>query len=527
MECFSTFPTSEVWFQCMHLDAADAKKHSDCSIDDYKKKNGAIDMGDVKKEAKKLGFTKRKLSRLLDKAPVTSESASAPTTPALGVPGGVASGFFSTGAAAPAPAVAANTATNPLGEEVIKCIKNGYFGIKGDESKTPKSARCPICDRKAYIHVCPDCYKPLTREASHKKYIINLAGTKYCGKSVYIGALMYQIHHKLSQCLNGWNVELISETAKEERNQFIKQLKAARANDTEYSSDGTTVERSKPAIIRITNGRKTYDFAFYDIAGEIFNLNLETREGLMQLQKGAHQFMHPDFIIMLTNPRQCSGAEEEIREYGNDDEIKFFFPDEMTVGKDSSGNPITAATPESVTRRNSSVVINMSAVINRVQQQMNDNDDIEENDVESSAPYDIPVAVCLTAVDKIKTMYDRIGKTEKLYMKRSELTQSNNFDIEELEERSCDLEDQFGDWKEQTFISLLNDNFGDGPKTLFRKRDPKIMFFGTSSLGDYREKEASKVESYKPINVLDPFAWILYLVGKEEKIDFFDSDNGN
>ena len=540
-KCARTIPASSVWFRCNHT-AKNAGKHSD-KIKDWNRTGflgralEGVNEGKVNKAAALLGLSGWADERLREK-------------------------FWSDKAFK-------NKASENDAESaavlINECYKKGYFLGKCTKSGVVETSNCPVCDGHVEIHICPHCNTPLVIDSLHKDYVIDFAGTVSCGKTTFIGALLNDIFYVLNTIIgrNGWNATLLGD-ARGTRVDFKERLDEARTEEARAKQKPIDVQntdvtaRTEPISVQIkqVNGNKYYTFIFYDVAGEVLNEKPDEIEDL------ARQFAYPDFIIMLTHPRQSvqfvlevennkddqairkfisfsKNSADDIGEFESDDQVDGGaddFEDAFDTQNADGEKPVEKKSKKTVSSRymenyaetpSTDIVDNLVDLIKTASRGgVRD----EGNDIlDISGRLDIPMAACLSAVDGLFNYYDGC---DKAYMKNSDsLTKDAKkwFDLEDLDRKSESVRDQLLEWQEDGFVSHVEGNFGapktnknsdyDKKKLAELAKIDRVKFFGTSSLGLPGENRG--------LNVLDVFLWILYLVGKEEGIEFFPTSNPN
>ena len=531
-KCARTIRDTHVWFRCNHT-AKNSGKHSE-KINDWKDKKGNIKEGKVGKAAKLLGLNGWADERLREK--FWSDKA------------------FKNKASADDSGSAA--------ELLNECYKKGYFLGKCTQSGVAESSNCPICDGHVEIHICPHCNTPLVIDSLHKDYVIDFAGTVSCGKTTFIGALLNDIFYVLNTIIgrNGWNATLLGD-ARGTRVDFKERLDEARTPEARAKQKPIDVQntdvtaRTEPISVQIKqiNGNKYYTFIFYDVAGEVLNEKPDEIEDL------ARQFAYPDFIIMLTHPRQSVQFVLEVENNKDNQAIQKFISFSKNTAEENADPELeeqtdavdgdfedafdTKDTDDANEEKTVKKAVSSRYVENYAETPSTDIVDNlvdliktaarggvkdEGNDIlDISGRLDIPMATCLSAVDGLFSYYEGCDKP---YMRNSEsLTKANNkwFDLEDVDRKSESVKEQLLEWQENGFVSHVEGNFG-APKTAknsdYSKKKlaelakiDRVKFFGTSSLGLPGENRG--------LNVLDVFLWILYLVGKEEGVEFFPTSN--
>ena len=113
-----------------------------------------------------------------------------------------------------------------------------------------------------------------------------------------------------------------------------------------------------------------------------------------------------------------------------------------------------------------------------------------------------PVAVCLTMLDQLVKVLDPENENH-LFLKESNLIEDNNctYFNETLNRRSNSLRNQLISWKEEPFVNAVDQNFVTS------------TYFALSSRGI--DKTLHDSVNMQPINVLDPFVWIISQVNPE------------
>ncbi len=387
---------------------------------------------------------------------------------------------------------------------IIDDCDQGFFKCldKHKDDEVPDGATCYYCGEVATHHICPnpECHKEIEIDSNAKQFIVNLAGAKTSGKTVYLGALLYAINTILPEITNQWQVSLNDEADSycKAFGQFI--LNSPDENNDDMTNeklhgfrDGTGATQSKPAIVTFKyqdqNAPRSYSFIFYDIAGEV----IVSREKIRDRVKKAKQFSYPDYIILLNDPAQLKGARADAKERKNIPEsTREFFLGEKHIDKNYQNN----------LPRSDKIVTDVSDFIKEIIKLTCQRD--KSMLATAKKRLNIPVAVCISMIDELKNLYNAEELKQRWYMKSSTYAEDKDISkfLNKLGKKSDNLRTQFAVWNDTAFVNTVDHSFSAS------------AFFGLSALGsDFADITDGKIKDldkeYKPINVLDPFIWII------------------
>lgn len=394
--------------------------------------------------------------------------------------------------------------------EIINDCGNGYF--KGTEKHKPEEVpgfgKCYYCGKPATHHICPNCHQEIEIDSNAKQFIINLAGNKTSGKTVYLGALLYAINYKLPDITNGWYVEL-NDYAQSMCDEFGKFLAG---KSCEHYRDGSGQVQSKPAIATFKRDGKSFSFIFYDIAGETLTSKAPIRDKIVT----ANQFSYPDYIILLNDPAQIKGIGTDVTgsRANVPQSVKDFFKGEKHIDAE-----YRRSLP-----RSEKIIFDVAEFIKGIKNYRA----TTGAEIDNATKQDIPIAVCMSMVDMLRQLYteDELADKEFAFLRPS--TYLEDYDLQkffsELPSRSKSMKRRYKKWKETPVLGVVDQKFAES------------RYFGVSSLGaDYDDICNGVIkdidEQYKPINVLDPFLWILSHGARDIvdngtiNLDFDDNDD--
>lgn len=362
---------------------------------------------------------------------------------------------------------------------------------KTDGKTIPLGSNCFYCGKLAYTHICPNpaCHHEIKINQNEKQYIVNLAGAPSSGKSVYLGALLFQIKNQLANMLGSvdWTIEM-SPTADEMQKTFVNYLRGGVWQNTD-------VVQTEPIIVtfihRDKNGdsmSKRYSFIFYDVAGELFT---NDEHASIKIEN-AKQFSYPDYLIMLCDPTQMPNACRDVRESKNpkcSEKTKAFFEGDAHLSQSTrDAMPETKKVASIMSKFIRGIIRMHSSTIGGL--------------VEADKILPTKVAACLGMMDELYNVYLPEDEEKRKYLLPSTYIDDYDFHafFKNLESKSVNLRKQLGQWKETAFLAEIENNY----KT--------SVYIGLSALGTdpANLKDIKHLDTdFKPINVLDPFIWII------------------
>jgi len=320
------------------------------------------------------------------------------------------------------------------------------------------SGVCDVCNRPAYVRVCPTCHNiipPGAEEEGNKIFVI--LGPKGVGKSHYIAVLINQLKNAISTEFNGVLNAANDSTTIKYRDVYYHRLFEEKRKLQPTLSFGSSDESREPLIfyLRLLNGDKpqVFTFAFFDTAGE----DLISTNRMMSLNLNAFVSMASG-IVYLVDPLQVKYINQRIH-----------------VDNKPEVGPAAAD------------------ILNNVCQIIRNNKKVRGKD-----KIDIPLAVSLTKSDVLFKLPENEEEEKVLFGLNSSLhipREYGRYDAENFDQINAELEEYIRRTIGAEFLQVVR-SFKDH------------AFFAVSALG-CNPVGSSLPRGVSPMRVEDPFIWLL------------------
>ncbi len=320
------------------------------------------------------------------------------------------------------------------------------------------SGRCDICNRTAYLRLCPVCHNPIPQGAEEEGgAVFVILGPKGVGKSHYIAVLIDRLRNSFAAEFGATLTAATDDTSLIYRDTYYRRLfeEGRKLAPTPSFEDDARAREPMIYYLRFLGGDRprTYTLAFFDTAGEdlissnrILGLNLNSF-----ISRAAG-------IVFLVDPLQIPYVNKRIH----------------VEGKPEPGEDVTA------------MLANIAEII-RLNRRMRPRD-----------PIDIPLAVALTKSDVLMKAAED-GEEEKVLFGLNFAVnierERGRYDRTNFEQVSAETEEYLR--------RVISDGF---IQTVRQFRDHS--YFAVSALGSNPAGEMLN-RGVSPMRVEDPFIWLM------------------
>lgn len=344
----------------------------------------------------------------------------------------------------------------------------------------PEKAVCPECGVETYWMICPHCHNRLDSDFVLKPgKIISIVGSRSCGKTIYITALIEQLKRYGSKM---GELGIQDSTVADDKN-AITGARFKRDFWTPLFGEGSCPPGTKdddpyrevPLIYTINQtGQSPLHLVLYDTSGENFQEGKEEN-----IQNNMRFLQNSDAIIFLFDITSIPSIHDGLKE---------------------RGVPLDIAEYD------------LQQVVNSLSQQSDIKKRLQK----------IPKAVVFTKIDLyLDHLTEKLGHIPELNKgQNSPFIDDLGIDFDIIDGASLALQNALlnGVWGPEGSQLLLN-----FPRNVKSNADvdPLVHFFGVSSLGksprDNQVLDSQGRPSVEPFRVLDPLVWILHKFGYKLK----------
>jgi hypothetical protein len=333
-----------------------------------------------------------------------------------------------------------------------------YMSVKKSKFGRQRGG-CPQCGSPPTIRVCPHCETPLNPDFFEGHHpMVGLIGSKYSGKSVYLGVLYEELRHRVAARFSA-SVTFATDSA------GAGELKA---NSAEMYKAKGVLPPSTPASTGSRHGRQPIVFnwvqqdgqghrqsallSFYDTAGEDLQETTSVQD--------QDYLVAANSLIVLIDPMQLPGNRDLARQ--------------KLAGLGDSAEAALAHDAEEV----------LSRVTDHLRQSLG---------VRASQKIDVPLAVTFSKID---VFLSSLPQEHPLRQPPPAGAYYDEADGASLHEH---LRGMLHEWGGGPLLSLLDLNY-----TTYR-------LFGVSALGAEPDYATTKVDilGIRPFRVAEPILWLL------------------
>ncbi|WRS26717.1 hypothetical protein U6B65_10235 [Oscillospiraceae bacterium MB08-C2-2] len=310
---------------------------------------------------------------------------------------------------------------------------------------------CSACGRELSVRLCPGCGAELPAGVeTGQECAISVIGGEQAGKSHYLAVLINQLKNEIGKAFDcTLYAQGGDKTLRHYEQAYYKPLFVEK-----HCLESTREESLEPLYYSLVFGNrkkgKNTNLTFYDTCGGNF-------EDARLLEQFNQSIVHSKGLLFLIDPMELP----RLREY---------------TGQ-SGGEEQASHAGDILTR-----------VIHLIRSQS------KMGSLSRKIP--IPIAVCLTKIDKLEKFLD----VSSCLRYPSRLLEPGSFDSIEFHNTSLEVQSMLEGWSDRQLINQITSQF------------EKYAFFGISALGADPQPSGA-VSRPVPLHTADPLLWLLWTNG--------------
>lgn len=329
------------------------------------------------------------------------------------------------------------------------CSRMGASIPPGDILFVEGRPHCPTCKSPLTERLCPSCgYAVLNEDDSVPTIPISIVGAEGCGKSNYLSVAVDQLRRRVSKV---YDCALYPLGGDETISQY----------DTRYYQplfvrgqciSSTQQEEVTPLLYSLIFSKqpasgRSCNLTLYDACGA----NFKSERVMADYNRSVYNARG---ILFFIDPFQIAAVRENAK---------------------STGRPVSDDDASTLLSRTIHLI-----------RQGGGRKNIRRK-------IDIPIAVCLTKLDAIRSLLD--PSSFLLYQSRH--VKNPRFDLPDFNSTSLEIQSLLESWSEVEIVNQVTSQFAD------------YGFFGLSSLGN-PPSDTNSINHIAPHRVLDPLLWVLW-----------------